>query len=88
MEHRWEAAYGDSTFETRVLPAGDFSPLGDVTTVGLMRWDGSIETWDLNDPDTGEYETRNGEYNGEFVLTVTNCQWTTPQRLVYVFKPP
>jgi len=75
------------TFETRVLPAQTFSPLGDADTVGLMRWDGSLETWDLN-YDSGEYETRNSEYNGELVITTTNCQWTTPQRLVYVFRRP
>jgi len=76
-----------STFETRVLPAQTFSPLGDADTVGLMRWDGSLETWDLN-YDTGEYETRDNEYNGELVITTTNCQWTTPERLVYVFRRP
>jgi RHS repeat-associated protein len=76
-----------NTFETRVIPAQTFSPLGDADTVGLMRWDGSIETWDLN-YDTGEYETRNGEYNGELVITTTNCQWTTPDRLIYVFRRP
>jgi RHS repeat-associated protein len=78
------------TFQIQVLPSADFSPGQDVTTVGLMTWDGAIETWDADDPDaiTGSYHTRNGEYNGELVLTATNCQWTTPQRLVYVFKLP
>ena len=76
-----------STFETRVIPSQYFSPLGDADTVGLMRWDGSIETWDLN-YDTGQYQTRDGEYNGELTITTTNCQWTTPNRLVYVFTRP
>jgi YD repeat-containing protein len=70
-----------------VLPAQDFSPLEDTSTVGLMAWDGSIETWDLN-TNTGLYQTRDGEYHGELVITSTNCQWTTPDRLVYVFARP
>jgi len=75
------------TFETCVIPAQDFSPISDADTVGLMRWDGSIVTWDL-DYGTGEYVTRNGEYSGELVITTTNCQWTTPERLVYIFNRP
>ncbi len=37
-----------STFETRVIPSQYFAPISDADTVGLMSWDGSIETWDLN----------------------------------------
>src|ERR1051325_502802 len=66
------------TFETRVVPAQTFSPLGDTDTIGLMNWDGAIETWD-KDPDTGDYHTRSREYRGEFLLTSTHCQWTTPE---------
>ena len=78
------------TFEMRVIPSQSFLPWGDVATVGLMRWDGSIETWDADDPDAvvGSYHTRSEEYKGEFVTTATNCQWTTPERLVYVFRRP
>ena len=75
------------SFETRVIPSQTFSPFGDADSVGLMRWDGSIETWDLN-YDAGEYETRSQEYRGELVITTTNCQWTTPERLVYIFRRP
>lgn len=78
------------TFETKVLPAqaNGFSPLADVDTIGLMMWNGAIETWDL-DQGTGEYKTRSREYRGEFsFLGTTNCQWVTPERLVYVFKSP
>jgi RHS repeat-associated protein len=75
------------TFETRVLPAQTFSPLSDADTLGLMNWNGSIETWDL-DYGTGQYETRNKEYSGELMITTTNCQWTTPERLVYFFRRP
>ncbi len=76
------------TFGTRVLPAQAFSPLSDTDTIGLMTWDGAIETWDLNFT-TGEYETRDQEYRGEFsFLGTTNCQWVTPERIVYRFKRP
>ena len=75
------------TFESRVLPAQSFSPLGDTDTIGLMSWDGALETWDL-DYGTGEYRPRDNEYRGELIVTTTNCQWTTPERLVYVFKRP
>ena len=78
------------TFETRVVPAGTFSPLDDTDTLGLMLWDGALQAWDL-DHDFGgyrEYLPRDKEYKGNLVLTTTNCQWTTPERLVYVFKRP
>jgi RHS repeat-associated protein len=74
-------------FETRVLPAQAFSPLADTDTVGLMRWDGAIDTWDL-DYATGQYRTRSSEYRGELLVTFTNLQWTTPERLVYFFRKP
>ena len=75
------------TFETRVLPAQTFSPLADTDTLGLLLWNGAIESWD-RDLNTGEYSTRDKEYKGELLLTTTNCQWTTPDRLVYAFKRP
>ncbi|MBI5385063.1 MAG: LysM peptidoglycan-binding domain-containing protein [Verrucomicrobia bacterium] len=75
------------TFETRVLPAQTFSPLSDTDTLGLMLWNGALETWDL-DYDLGEYRPRTREYKGELLVTTTNCQWTTPERLLYVFKRP
>jgi RHS repeat-associated protein len=75
------------SFETRLLPAQSFSPLSDTDTIGLMAWDGSLETWD-KDQTTGDYFTRDREYRGEFILTSTNCQWTTPERVVYVFRKP
>lgn len=75
------------TFETRLIPSQDFSPLSDTDTIGLMNWDGSIETWDL-DLKTEQYMTRDKEYDGELLFTTTNCQWTTPKRIVYVFNRP
>ena len=76
------------TFETRVLPSRTFSPLSDTDTVGLMMWNGAIETWDF-DYDTGNYRTRSKEYKGELTFpTLSTCQWTTPERIVYTFKAP
>ena len=75
------------TFETRMIPAQTFSPLADTDTLGLLMWNGSIVAWDL-DYGTGEYRTRDKEYRGELLVTTTNYQWTTPERLVYVFKRP
>ena len=76
------------TFETRVLPAQSFSPLADTDTVGLMLWNGAIETWD-RDLNTGSFSTRSKEYKGELSSpTGTTYQWITPERLVYTFKSP
>jgi len=75
------------TFETRIVRADQFSPLADTDTLGLMLWNGAIETWDL-DLDLGEYRPREQSYKGELLLTSTNCQWITPERLVYVFRRP
>lgn len=76
------------TFETRVLPSRTFSPLSDTDTVGLIMWNGAIETWDF-DYDTGNYRTRSKEYKGELTFpTLQTCQWTTPERIVYTFKAP
>lgn len=75
------------SFEVRVLPATTFAPLGDTDTLGLMLWNGALNTWD-RDSSTGEYRPRNQEYSGELMLTPTNCQWITPERLVYIFTRP
>lgn len=74
-------------FETRVIPAAQFSPLADADTVGVLMWNGGIETWDrITGTDT--YATRRKDYRGELSVTLTNCQWVTPDRLVYTFRPP
>ena len=77
------------TFDTRLVPAHAFDPSGSFSTVGLMKWDGSIITWD-QDPNTVEYTTRSHEYYGELVSTnnAQQFQWTTPERLVYVYRNP
>ena len=75
-------------FETKVLPAQTFSPLSDTDTLGLMLWNGAIETWDY-DYDTGTYRTRDKEYKGELTFpTLSTCQWITPERTIYTFKAP
>jgi RHS repeat-associated protein len=78
----WRHAY-----ETRVIPATQFSPLADADTVGVLMWNGSIETWDRI-AGTETYTTRRKEYRGELTVTLTNCQWVTPERLVYTFRSP
>lgn len=79
------------TFETRVIPSQDFLPVGSIETIGLMNWDGTIETWDAELADgvpTGTYRTRHQEYRGELYFTNNFCEWQTPERLVYRYRHP
>ena len=89
-----DASVGDGwrhSFQTRVLPASAFDPQAGFYTVGLMAWNGSIETWDLTN---GVYRTRHGEYRGELVpivqgfFEIIGMEWTSPNRLVYRFESP
>ncbi|MBM3884138.1 MAG: hypothetical protein FJ387_31270, partial [Verrucomicrobia bacterium] len=77
------------TFETRLLPAQDFDPNGGATVLGLMSWNGAIETWDLN-LETGKYQTRHQEYRGELApaTNILQFQWTTPDRQIFLFRNP
>lgn len=76
------------TFDTRMIPADKFLPIGGVDAVGLMTWDGSIETWDY-DPTNDVYRTRHKEYRGELrSIGFSFMEWTTPERLVYKFRHP
>lgn len=74
-------------FQTAILAAQDFSPLANANVLGLMLWNGAIQTWDRI-PGTFEYRPRDKEYKGELLLTLTNVQWTTPERLIYTFRLP
>jgi RHS repeat-associated protein len=64
--------------------------------VGLMNWNGAIETWDIEIIDTNlliygtNYFTRSKEYRGELVKRddLGVFQWTTPDRLIYTFRHP
>ena len=77
------------SFETRVLPAQTFSPLSDVETVGLLQWSGAIDIWDRKDSESAEYQPRDRAYKGELLsLPNGNLQWTTPERLRYLFESP
>jgi len=75
------------SFDARALRSDWFSPVAGLDTIGIMSWDGSIETWDWN-YDEEQYKTRHGEYRGELELTGSYCQWTTPGRTVYKFRHP
>lgn len=77
------------SFETRLIPAQAFSPLADVETVGLLHWSGAIDTWDRKEAGSAEYQPRDREYKGELLsLPNGNLQWTTPERLRYLYKSP
>ncbi len=87
------------TFETRLLQAQDFDPSGSGLVVGLMNWNGAIDTWDRQrvvdslDPNIWYYGTnfltRHKEYRGELMeLDAARYQWTTPDRLTYIFRHP
>jgi len=73
------------SFETRVLPSQYFSPKSDTDVLGLMTWNGAIETWDLTN---GVYRTRHKGYRGELTLDGSGCEWKTPDRMILRFRHP
>lgn len=84
------------SFEMRVVPSTYFSDANDNRILGLMLWNGGIETWD-EDGDAivvdGQayqpYKIRQGEYRGEFgKLADHTIRWVTQDRLVYHFSDP
>jgi hypothetical protein len=77
LENRWR-----HSFETRVLPMEDF---GDSRTIGLLLWNGALETWDKIG-DTETYQTRRQDYRGEFSNVGTNHQWITCYELFWRHK--
>jgi len=91
-------ATGDDPYHRRVLGDGwrhsfearVISYIFDDTQeeLKIMGWDGSVETWVR--PDAGQpFQTRHGEYRGEVVRLLNNqIEWTTPERLTYLFRPP
>ncbi len=56
--------------------------------VDLITWDGAVQVWtqpNLSSPFTNRDKT----YRGELIqLPSSQLQWTTPQRLVYLFEDP
>lgn len=83
-------------FETRILPTGAFNVSGIRGAIGLMSWDGSVETWDLDGstPTGVRFKTRSKEYRGELERLgssddpASNVRWITPDRLIYTFRSP
>lgn len=81
-------------FETRILPVQAFNPTGTRQAIGLMNWDGSVETWDLDAVTANgiRFKTRSKEYSGELELVGSNLdsaatfRWITPDRLIYTFR--
>lgn len=75
------------SFQTRVIPGQQFLATGGAY-VGLLLWDGSLETWQRA---TGRnYKTTHSEYRGELQESVEGdaLVWTTPDRLIYRFYHP
>ncbi len=76
------------SFQTRIIPGQQF--LNNSTGfVGLLLWDGSLETWQRV---TGSrnYKTMHGEYRGELQESIEGdtLNWITPERLIYRFCHP
>lgn len=74
------------TFDTQIVPSQLFQPSYSDRTIGIMTWDGGVEIWDKSN---NVFRTRHNEYRGE-VAEVDGgyIEWTTPNRLVYRFRPP
>jgi RHS repeat-associated protein len=54
----------------------------------LITWDGAVQTWTRTNL-FASFSNRDKEYRGELVqLPTSEVQWTTPQRIVYLFRDP
>ncbi|MBL9146095.1 MAG: hypothetical protein JNM99_20605 [Verrucomicrobiaceae bacterium] len=82
------------SFEARILPVTAFNPSGTRSAIGLMSWDGNVETWDMDVATASgvRFKTRSKEYRGELELIGSNLdpaatfRWVTPDRLIYTFR--
>ncbi len=73
------------SFDTRVT--SEILPNGG-KEIRIMSWDGAIESW-VQTNIAFPFQTRHGEYRGELrELADYRVEWTTPQRLVYLFNAP
>jgi YD repeat-containing protein len=75
------------SFQTRLIPGQQFLAVG-TGTLGLLLWDGSLETWTRA---AGRfYKTQHNEYRGELQENPDGDAviWTTPERLIYEFYHP
>ena len=71
------------SFDTRLV-VNNFN----TDELNLMTWDGSVQTW-TRGPDGFTFSNRDKEYRGEMLqLTNSKVQWTTPQRIKYLFRRP
>jgi RHS repeat-associated protein len=72
-----------NSFDTRVV-VNNFN----LNEFDLITWDGAVQTWTRTNL-FAPFSNRDKEYRGELVqLSTSEVQWTTPQRLVYVFGDP
>jgi RHS repeat-associated protein len=54
----------------------------------LLTWDGGIQTWTRTNL-FASFSNLDKEYRGELVqLPTSEVQWTSPQRIVYLFRDP
>ena len=77
------------SFQTRLIPGNLFNASSPASLVGLLLWDGTLETWQRQTG--GIYKTTHGEYRGELrdnPADPDTMLWITPDRLVYVFYDP
>ncbi|MDB6174133.1 MAG: hypothetical protein JWL59_3444 [Chthoniobacteraceae bacterium] len=75
------------SFQTRLIPGSTFL-VGSGGYIGLLLWDGSLETWQRQ---SGQYKPTHGEYRGELAddpATADYMIWITPDRTIYRFYHP
>jgi RHS repeat-associated protein len=77
------------SFQTRIIPGQQYLATGGGGYVGLLLWDGSLETWQRIAA-SRNYKTMHGEYRGELQESVEGDAliWVTPERLIYRFYHP
>ncbi len=76
------------SFQTRLIPGSKFL-VGGTGFIGLLMWDGSLETWQK--PTGQPYKTVHGEYRGELITDPADSDymlWITTDRLIYRFYHP
>ena len=76
------------SFQTRLIPGSEFL-VGGSGFIGLLLWDGTLETWQK--PTGQPYKTVHGEYRGELISDPADSDymlWITADRLIYRFYHP
>ena len=76
------------SFQTRLVPGSKFL-VGGSGFIGLLLWDGSLET--LQNTGNSIYKPVHREYRGEFILDPSDSDymlWITTERLIYRFYHP